>query len=569
MNKSLLLIVFVLTVISSLSCSKDKNIIGSDNKYSVNGQIIKFRSNPLRKFPVHITGNDIDETILADENGSYVINGLANGTYILTPVHELYYFGPLQREVTINGADVSVEDFFSIPTAYGPYLIAGKVTESDGTPIGGVDVFFNGFRIERTYFNGYYYVWSFEHFVTDGIYTLTVSKDGYDYTFIPPENQITVREGVTVSSFTALYSGPPLYSIDGKIIDNSGAEIGKIKLLITGNSQPYMEGFTDYLGNFIIHGLKNDTYTITISDDNWTEKVKVTINGDDVTLPDIIGKYTGPTLYTLQGTVVDDEGMGIPDIIVSFRSNTDVEETTTDFAGDFKTLLSVGPFDSDLHTETITVKPYKSGFGFTPVNFSLTLSWKNGIKDGGESTIPEFIGKDFRSLTADDYFPLSDSASWTYERTTNDSTVSEYLFTVEGKTSYKGTIYRHMSNRGPGGYTDFRIKHSIVYAIYKNEPIEFLHFGVSTEIEWELETIAQTYIKKGKFTGQESVETAFGVFDSCAKFELRVHFGTESYDSIILWFASGTGLVKSEKLIFSNGEMIESITDILKEYHIP
>ena len=81
MNKSLLVIVFVITVIGSLSCSKDKNLIGSDdNKYSVTGQIIKFRSDPLRKFPVHITGNDIDETILAEENGSYVITGLANGT---------------------------------------------------------------------------------------------------------------------------------------------------------------------------------------------------------------------------------------------------------------------------------------------------------------------------------------------------------------------------------------------------------------------------------------------------------------------------------------------------------
>ena len=67
----------------------------------------------------------------------------------------------------------------------------------------------------------------------------------------------------------------------------------------------------------------------------------------------------------------------------------------------------------------------------------------------------------------------------------------------------------------------------------------------------------------------ETVETPAGTFENCAHFESKITYGSDTWDSYELWYASDVGLVKSVKIIMDNGEKIEHVTDVLKSYFSP
>jgi len=61
------------------------------------------------------------------ENGTYTIYGLANGTYTVTPTLSGYTFSPVNRTVTVSGANVTGKDF-SATAVSGAYSISGTIT---------------------------------------------------------------------------------------------------------------------------------------------------------------------------------------------------------------------------------------------------------------------------------------------------------------------------------------------------------------------------------------------------------------------------------------------------------
>jgi hypothetical protein len=50
-------------------------------------------------------------TTLASSSGSYGFNGLANGTYVITPTNTGYAFSPANQSVTVNGANLTGVNF--------------------------------------------------------------------------------------------------------------------------------------------------------------------------------------------------------------------------------------------------------------------------------------------------------------------------------------------------------------------------------------------------------------------------------------------------------------------------
>ena len=72
----------------------------------------------------------------------------------------------------------------------------------------------------------------------------------------------------------------------------------------------------------------------------------------------------------------------------------------------------------------------------------------------------------------------------------------------------------------------------------------------------------------GTFIDIESVTVPAGMFENCLHFELKLPLGETSYEATGLWFAPNAGLVKAEKATVSMGEVLETITDELKEYDI-
>jgi hypothetical protein len=143
---------------------------------------------------VTITGPS-SAVVTSDGAGQYLITGLANGTYTVTPSAAGYTFSPASRVVTVSGASVSSVNFSSliIPT----YTVSGTVSGAGGS-IATVTLSGAASASMFTDANGNY---AFTN-LYNGSYVVTVVKSGYVFT--PSSRNITVNGGnITGANFTS------------------------------------------------------------------------------------------------------------------------------------------------------------------------------------------------------------------------------------------------------------------------------------------------------------------------------------------------------------------------------
>jgi hypothetical protein len=111
----------------------------------------------------------------------------------VTPSKAGYTFLPVNRPVTVNGAEVTGQDFTGTT-----YSISGKVM-AGGVPLSGVTIALSGTMSKTTTTNA-----SGDYTLTvvgNGNYTVTPSKAGY--TFLPVNRPVTVNGAdVTGQDFT-------------------------------------------------------------------------------------------------------------------------------------------------------------------------------------------------------------------------------------------------------------------------------------------------------------------------------------------------------------------------------
>ena len=211
-------------------------------------------------------------TTTTDTNGNYTFTGLANGTYTVTPSKTGYTFTPASKNVTINGANVTGQNFTG--TAYS---ISGTVT-SGGSPFSGVTMTLSGTAsgTTTTDSSGNYTFTG----LANGTYTVTPSKTGY--TFTPASRNVTISgANVIGQNFTGT-----AYSISGTVTSGGGhgTPIPGVTMTLSGAGTGTTT--TDTNGNYTFTGLANGTYTVTPSKTGYTftpTSKNVTINGANVT----------------------------------------------------------------------------------------------------------------------------------------------------------------------------------------------------------------------------------------------------------------------------------------------
>jgi hypothetical protein len=136
-------------------------------------------------------------TTTANSSGSYTFNGLANGTYAVTPSHIGYAFSPTSQTATVSGANVTGINFTDIQQS-ATYTISGTISPAAGG--NGATVILSGAAGATTVTNasgGY----SFSG-LANGTYTVTPSDTGYAYS--PASNNVTISAAnVSGVNFTA------------------------------------------------------------------------------------------------------------------------------------------------------------------------------------------------------------------------------------------------------------------------------------------------------------------------------------------------------------------------------
>ena len=181
---------------------------------------------------------------------------------------------------------------------------------------------------------------------------------------------------------------------------------------------------------------------------------------------------------------------------------------------------------------TSSFTPQKEGYTFEPDSLSVTREGILWTRRGDNIILPDFTGRNFSELTAADYVPLKTGASWIYERSGTESGETQYVtYNITGTVNYNGKTCYRFSERGPWGFTDFRIGGNDVYAAVGDEDFILLTFGEVPGTTWESGLEANVYTRIGTFIGIETVETPAGTFENCAHFESKITYGSNSYDS--------------------------------------
>jgi hypothetical protein len=180
-------------------------------------------------------------TTITDGQGNFSFNGVADGSYTLTPSQAGILFSPAVLSVTISGAHDLAANFTSaVPT----FSVSGTVA---GAP--GVSVTLSGATVQTTTADASgNFIFSA---VPNGSYTVTPSGVGFAIT--PTSQPITVNgAAVTSVNFTAVQT---LFTISGTVTGGAGATVA-----LTGNSSSSV--VADSSGNYTFTGLTVGRYTL-------------------------------------------------------------------------------------------------------------------------------------------------------------------------------------------------------------------------------------------------------------------------------------------------------------------
>jgi FtsP/CotA-like multicopper oxidase with cupredoxin domain len=164
--------------------------------YSITGTIRTPSFTPIAGVTVQLTGA-ASATTTTNAQGQYTLNGLANGNYTVTPNLAPYTFSPVSRNVTVNNANVTGQNFTG--TAPVTYTISGTIRTPFFTPVAGVTVTLTG-AANATVTTNSFGQYSFTG-RSNGNYTVTPSQTGR--TFTPVSRNVTVNNAnVTGQNFT-------------------------------------------------------------------------------------------------------------------------------------------------------------------------------------------------------------------------------------------------------------------------------------------------------------------------------------------------------------------------------
>ena len=321
-------------------------------------------------------------TVTADGSGNYTFNGLANGAYTVTPSKSGFTMNPVNRAVTISGANATAVNFTATAITWS---ISGTITGGNGATVtlsGAASATVTADGSGNYTFTG----------LANGAYTVTPSKSGF--TFSPTSQAVTISSAnVTAVNFTATAT---TWSISGTITGGSGSTV-----TLSGASSATVTADTS--GNYSFTGLANGAYTVTPSKSGFTfspTSRAVTVSSANATAVN----FTSTAItWSISGTITGGSGATVT------LSGAASATVTADSSGNYTF--------NGLANGAYTVTPSKSGFTFSPTNQAVTISSANatavnftatattwsisGTITGGSGSTVTLSGASSATVTAD------------------------------------------------------------------------------------------------------------------------------------------------------------------------
>jgi hypothetical protein len=229
--------------------------IGTDNGFSISGQIADAGGNPIPSVTVSLTGRQTG-TVFTDAAGFYSFPHLLTGNYTLTPSKSFVTFTPASQTFN-NLTSNQTADFTG---SVSQVTLNGKVKDANGTGVAGVTVSLSGSQTGSQLSDA------------QGNYTFSNLSAGGNYTLTPSRNADTFTP--VSKSFTNLSSNQTVdfklvYKISGQVTDSIGTPVSGVTITLSGAQTG--SAFTDLNGNYSFLNLSaNASYTVTPSKPGYT-----------------------------------------------------------------------------------------------------------------------------------------------------------------------------------------------------------------------------------------------------------------------------------------------------------
>lgn len=226
----------------------------AEGPFSVAGTIAAGNGSGLSGVTLKLAGNGLAISTTANSLGKFMVNGVPNGVYTLTPASRGRTFAPASRTVTVQGANVTGINF----TGAGPFTVTGHVTDlAGGTGVASVKIILRGEGLSLsgiTSASGDYTIAN----VPNGNYTLSAARTGRIFT--PATSSVNVSgSNVTGQDFSSYR----VFSISGKVTFN-GAALAGVALNLSGDGGTFAVQ-TGTTGTYSLAGVPAGTYTLTPS----------------------------------------------------------------------------------------------------------------------------------------------------------------------------------------------------------------------------------------------------------------------------------------------------------------
>ena len=389
--------------------------VGSPSTYRISGRVTDLGGNPVENVRVHNgkTGSTY-RGCFTDSEGNYTIAGLVSGSYT---VNAAYYGSVLtpsgfSNPVTVGPSTTAI-NFVAAPTTYS---ISGRVTDG-GIGLADVQVS-DGFRIGISNPNGDYII----NNVPDGSYTLSATKPGYTFTPSGFSNPLTVADvNVINGNFVT-----PTYSVSGEITGVAATTPVTVTDGYRTTTSFKQGGGSNTKNVFTLSGVPTGSWNIrallsgsSFSPANFNNPLTVTGNTSSRNF-----SLDAVSTYSLSGTITC-SNVGLAGVTVTAGARS----SSTDSRGGF--------YIHGLASGSYNVVPSLSGYGFTPVSTSVTIS---GASVSGQNFTATPTVTPNVTLTASD-----DSAG------ESGSNSGSFTITRSGSTALSLTVFYTLSGTATAG----------------------------------------------------------------------------------------------------------------------
>ena len=259
--------------------------------YTVSGTLSGQDIRHLDDASIRIQGDGLDESTETMGSGEFAFLDVPDGAYTLTPSLYGHFFVPSSLDVTVNGLDVTIENFDAFHGDGTFYDVTVLIVDSDGNPMQDIDVTISGNGEENTDLSYKDGTVTFEELANTLSYEISFSLD--EWTFDPESITVTIEGANYETDLITATRDVVGYIVSGNVVDADGNGIEGVDIELKSiEGKDFFETVSSADGSYTFEDVPENSYLIVSAHDEYSfepEAAELMVDRADYTADDFVG----------------------------------------------------------------------------------------------------------------------------------------------------------------------------------------------------------------------------------------------------------------------------------------